>query len=219
MKLLKRIVKCVSVLKKIGQSFLWCGWEQDPERLLHIWGIKGEIVCFLDLQTGSFLSTVTSFYKYTSFFFYYICPRKDLSQKFQLCITKMPPPLSSSVSNWWAKSMFACYMFAVSNHLFLRSVICVNSIMIMGVCRVQDITHTNTGEAVRKWADRAAWSLITSRLNKHFMFLLLFSLHISCVVVCASCFAILGAQLGPAMNNCIVLCISVCNDTYICCCC
>lgn len=27
----------------LGESFLWCGYKQDPERFLHAWGVQGEI--------------------------------------------------------------------------------------------------------------------------------------------------------------------------------
>lgn len=36
---------CVSVQHcsvSLGQSFLWCGCQQDPERFLHVWGFPGE---------------------------------------------------------------------------------------------------------------------------------------------------------------------------------
>lgn len=31
------------LIRLSGEGFLWCRWEQDPERLLHIWGIQGKI--------------------------------------------------------------------------------------------------------------------------------------------------------------------------------
>lgn len=51
-------------LRLSGQIFLWCGWEQDPERLLHIRGLQGEISWYILstiwLLSVTFAKTVSS---------------------------------------------------------------------------------------------------------------------------------------------------------------
>ena len=106
---------CVSIQRctvTLGQSFLWCGWEQDPERLLHIWGIQGEIAAdpknIKDFIHPAALFQLIKFQQSSGqqlkkVFFCWFHSRKDQSPKSQSCTTKMPQAPSSFVLNWWAE--------------------------------------------------------------------------------------------------------------------